>query len=92
MHLDRKDRITDPGVHSIICPSSRVNTADVIRECRAVSASGALHRDSRYHWSHASTWHGFRRTDATDCDALEKSLDASQCAWNASWVDDFKVR
>ena len=91
MHLDRKDKTKDPEVQSIICPSSRIDAAQMVKNCRAKSAAGGVGHDSRFLQSYSGTWEGFRRTDVTDCDALEASLDAGQCTWNASWVDDFKV-
>jgi hypothetical protein len=91
MHLDRKDKITNPNVQSIICPSSKIDAAQMVKNCRAKSAAGGIDHDSRFHQSYLGTWEGFRRTDVTGCDELEASLDAGQCTWNASWVDDFKV-
>ena len=49
--------------------------------------------DEFYQYHNHMTWPVppyFKRTDLWDCDALEHDLDERQCAWNSSWIPQFK--
>ncbi len=87
MHLKPKE-----GAKSLVCPSDRVNTAELQAQCeryRRLNAetNGEFFAKGERNFSYffAKTFTGVSRTDLRDCEELVRSLDETQCAWNSSW-------
>lgn len=93
MHLKPKD-----GAKSLLCPSDRVKREELVESCRKYKQMDEEMEGDFYNgeWARNFSWFlgksypGVSRTDLRDCDALAASIDETQCAWNSSWLDDFR--
>lgn len=95
---DRIQRIEAVHPNGTVCLSTKSNTAQIVSRCRAWTATRTVASDaaSMANWlasfagSSTSTAIRGRRIDVTNCDELEKAIDAG-CSFDPAPVDQFSV-
>ena len=86
MHLKPRD-----GSPTVICPAQSLNEASLLAACRAAQSGGERESGEYADSFVANNWSFLSRANVSDCEDLARRVDFGQCAWNDSWVEDFRA-
>eukprot|EP00291_Cryptomonas_curvata_P010033 CAMPEP_0172189258 /NCGR_PEP_ID=MMETSP1050-20130122/22417_1 /TAXON_ID=233186 /ORGANISM="Cryptomonas curvata, Strain CCAP979/52" /LENGTH=898 /DNA_ID=CAMNT_0012863919 /DNA_START=802 /DNA_END=3497 /DNA_ORIENTATION=- len=86
MHLKPRE-----GAPTVICPAQSLDEAALLAACHTAQSGGERESGEYTDAFVGNNWSFITRANVSNCEDLARRVDFGQCAWNDSWVEDFRA-